>query len=645
MRRFGLLTLATLWGCAADGIDPALTAEDLVLTEAPAAPVALPEGVRLRIGTYNLHGAQDGTPEAIGAALAALDLDMVGLQECPEALVDSIADAGGFEHRWGEGGQALLSRGAQTRPVRHALRAGRAFVHADVAHGGLIFSVYVAHIGWNLDGDRQAREFVDEHLVLDTNPYRVVVGDFNDEHYSSQIDILEEGLVEAFFTAGVRPGARISWPATGFDGSEGSQLIDLVFFAPELRPLVTAVDVVNLVPPLSDHKPAWAELLFPSAGQPAFDVDPLAGLRDPRRALPPASARPENLLTNPGAEQGLEGWTERGGFVAVGERDHQTPRTGAGLFTGFEREGRLPYARASQTVDLSAQAALADAGRLELLVEGFMATGYQVFTSSEAVANQPRPYDDAEVQLVALDAAGAPLGTISSGRFDTLGWHPWAAALPAPPGTRAAQVVLHAHYKASGGLSDDAVFDDLYLGARALEAPHVRLGGDLVAGGGGEPPLDPAWRGEGVEATPDQTAVGLMVYPPWTASGLGHFVAWRKDAAEPATVRLVQDLDLEPYRAAQADGELALRWGGALRTLAARAEVHLWLEVLDADGAVFARLTAGRVAFAEWTDVEARTWIPPGARGARLGLEVHRPEVGASGFADRLYAWPERRPR
>jgi maltose 6'-phosphate phosphatase len=636
-RALGLLLLA---GCGGGGIDPTLTPADLALPpHPPPTRPALPEGLRVRAGTYNVHGGGDGTPAEIGAALAALELDLVGLEECPDDVARQVAEAAGLEHHAVIEGRALLSRGPISAPTHHPLQAGRAVLRADVALGGRTFSVYVAHIGWNAEGDLQARELVDTLLAPDPNPYLVMVGDFNDEHLSSQNRILESVVVDAMATAGLFPG-RLSWPATGFDGSEGSQLIDLVFFAPALRPLVLDADVVNLVPPLSDHKPAWAELLFPADGV-AFAEDPLAPGRAPRRALPPEAERPANRLQNPGAEAELTGWTPRGGFTAAAERDHQTPRSGARLFTGFPRPQDDPSAWATQAVDLTADADAIDAGLLDLGVEGWMATGFAVRTASGAVSNAARPYDDAELLVRLLDAQGGLTQEVSSGRRDTLGWFPWAARIPVPPGTRRAEVVLYAHHRSTGGVSDDAVFDDLYLGLLPRDAPHPGLGPERVVNGGAEAGLM-GWSADGFAAAPDQTALGFMVYPPWTASGGHHFVSHLGDAAEPVEATMTQPLDLAPWREAQEAGALALRWGGRLRTLAAVASVQVELTILDADGAPFATLTTEAVQAAEWCAVEALTRIPRGASGARLTVRATRPAPGAAAFVDALYARPER---
>ncbi len=122
---------------------------------------------------------------------------------------------------------------------------------------------------------------------------------------------------------------------------------------------MVAADVLNLDPVLSDHKPVKAELLYPPADQP-FVEDPYAPLRDPRAAWP--DPPPDNLLTNPGAEHVLNGWQVEGDGQAVAERNNQTPRTGAGMFTGFSERPAddVRWSSGAQPIDLSGWAAAID---------------------------------------------------------------------------------------------------------------------------------------------------------------------------------------------------------------------------------------------------------------------------------------------
>lgn len=608
----------------------------LVLPAHPPVPVpALPDGTRLRVATLNLHGGADASAERIGAFLASLDLDVVGLQECPSDCVRAVAAAGGFPFADGNG-EALLSKTPLDGFTRVDLAQGRSFVHATTTVGGRAFSVYSAHLGWRVAGNLQCREWLDLHVARDPNPYLVALGDFNDEQGSSQIRILDELLEDAWTRLGWYPGQRISWPASGFDGSEGSQLIDFVFFPRALGALVVEGDVVNVSPPLSDHKPAWADLIFPSDPAQPFATDPFAAQRDPLRALP--SPRPPNLLTNPGAEEGLAGWEAVGGATTVETREHQLPRSGARFFTG-PPDG-LGHGSLSQRVSLDAHAADIDAGIGGVLVEAWLATGFSVEAVGDVVSNLPRPYDDGEIVLEALDANGRPLLRESSGRRDTLAYFPWARAISLPPGTRSLRFTCEAHVRAWTGLSNDAAFDDLYLGWAPLSRP-VLASAELVADPGANGLVDDAVLGDAWTRLQDLSPQLSTLYPPWSYSGSGLFFADGSNGPETRT--FAQPLDLTGQFTAIDAGSLVLRWGGHLRTWQARGRVDLALELSDAEGTTVT-VSAPSVSAAEWWPVEQLTRLPPGTASGRLVLTAHLIDGEGGAFADELFARLEHAP-
>jgi hypothetical protein len=123
--------------------------------------------------------------------------------------------------------------------------------------------------------------------------------------------------------------------------------------------------------------------------------------------------------------------------VAVDE--HQAPRTGTAFFTGFERyDGASPrISTGFQVVDLSAHAPEIDARRGRLYAIAYVATGYQVEERDGEVSNIPKPYDEGEVVVEALDASRNAMGARYSKRRDTLSWFPFAGAFDLPTGTRA----------------------------------------------------------------------------------------------------------------------------------------------------------------------------------------------------------------
>jgi len=643
--------LTTIFGCSnidngSERIDPGLTPADLVLTLDPEPQPELPDGLRLRAASLNVYGGQNASAEQIGDFFAGLDLDLIGIQECPADLIESIAQAAGFEHFAGDG-VGLLSRTALENVTRVNLQSGRSFVHAQTQIDGVQFSVYAAHLGWNLDGDRQCREFIDQHLTNDPIPHLVIMGDFNDEHLSSQITILEEMLSDVFTTMNWYPGERISWPSTQFDDSEGSQLIDLIFFRSSYPAIVIDAEVFNLSPVLSDHKPVMAQLLYPRDPQQAWTSDPFAPIRDSFAGWPPQSQRPANLLVNPGAEEGLNGWTVSGDAQAVETRENQNPFSGIKMFTGFKEqpESKDRMSKCSQTVDLIESTATIDKRMTVLYASGQMATGYLTESDGEITSDRPMPYDDGEVIVEALSADGSVLASKTSKRRDTLGWHSFAVALPIPPYARQARLTWISHHKAFGGESNDALFDDLYLGQGVLAEPHPWLSGNLLSNPGAETGETGGWKTEGWQVLADLVPFGINIYAPWSFSGSFFFQAGGPPGVSggpEGTCSLAQRVSVNQLVLHEEPGkQVALRWGGRVRTWAARSSIKLALEIYDADGSLWGTLEAEPVRAAEWTQVEQRTRIPKGASAVRLVVETQVSEIDTGAFGDEFFLLPE----
>lgn len=461
-----------------DGIPGGISAESLVLDPSPDPEVTLPDGVGLRVVTFNIYGAQWGTPEQIGEVIAALDPDLLGLQECGESTAIAIAGAAGLGFVFGTS-NPIASR----YPLKDAevvpLSGGRSYTRARIEKQGVVIAFYNVHLGWNLDGNRQFREFVEEHLNLETADRVVITGDFNDEHLSTQNTILETWGTDVFTAASIWPGERISWPSIGFDETEGSQLIDLVWFRRTFPAIVLSAGPVNLSPVLSDHKPVLAELLFPKDDEP-FALDPLAELRDDFHDFPREDATPVNLLINPGAEEGLAGWDVAGGARVLLQQEHQTARSGSGMFAGFPQASvGQEWSSGTQVADLGALREPIAAGRGVLWVKGYLSTGFQVEEQGEEWSNIPKPMDDGELILELQSTKGDWRSCWHSGRLDPLQWLPVGTAIRLPVDTAAARLTWMSHHRSGNGPSNDAFFDDLSLRFGETSAGPVVLSQNL----------------------------------------------------------------------------------------------------------------------------------------------------------------------
>jgi hypothetical protein len=358
-------------------------------------------------------------------------------------------------------------------------------------------------------------------------------------------------------------------------------------------------DVVNVPGLLSDHKPVVAKLLFPRGDDP-FEDDPFAPSRDVWRGFP--ASLPENLLVNPGGEDGLAGWEIEGGGTVTSWRENRVPRTGSGMFAGNDAPDTPGeyWSKGSQTVDVECHQEDIDSGSAVVWVSGYVTTGYKIEQKGDVVSNMPKPYDDGELVLELFGADGQQLATWMSGRRDTLAWHPAAGVVPVPPGTRRARLSWISHHKEANGPSNDALFDDLFLGLGLVDQPHGHVSGDLWPDGGGEAgdflgtlAADEV-PGEGLplwHVATDLLPVGpfgLYPYAPWSYSGTRYFVSTPRDLPSNqqngALGVVCWPLDLHPWSspAMGEGGAVWLRVSGWLRNYKGLSSG--WISLWSMDG-------------------------------------------------------------
>ena len=184
----------------------------------------------------------------------------------------------------------------------------------------------------------------------------------------------------------------------------------------------------------------------------------------------------DNLLVNPGGEQGTQGWVAEGGPVEAleaGECDSTEPFAGlAFLAVGGVCEEGVDYAEATQVVDIEAWANQADAGELAVLFGGHTAS----YSGS----------DLAEIELRFLGVDGQSLGVSERLGEHSDTWVELQAMDLVPAGTRSIAFVLMGTRNA--GEDCDAYFDELQLrldseGALTpcLVAPEYPFEGEQVA--------------------------------------------------------------------------------------------------------------------------------------------------------------------
>lgn len=164
----------------------------------------------------------------------------------------------------------------------------------------------------------------------------------------------------------------------------------------------------------------------------------------------PAPDATGDLLLNPGAEQGLDGWQITAGSVEAmlaEQCDGTTPRSGEAYFAVGGVCEPSAYGELRQTVDVSAHADPIDAGTRVARYGGWMRT----------FAGRDLP----GVQLRLLAADGAALAVTEPLSTTATEWTEQLASVPVPAGTRALELVLSGTRNA--GEDNDAYLDDLVL--------------------------------------------------------------------------------------------------------------------------------------------------------------------------------------
>jgi hypothetical protein len=627
--------------------------------------------LNVRALTFNIWvNGKICTPVQVAELIESLDLDFAGLQECGYEFGNAVSDltgmylAAGFDC-------FLLSKTPYTKINPLNVKGINAWTNID----SQTVSVYNFHIGWDESGDRSARTMVDEIFSEDPVPLQIAIGDFNDEHYSTQITILEEHMRYCLSDLGWAPSQRVTWPAFDFYGGEGAQTIDLIFCNKESKGRAIEGEILNTSPLLSDHKPVWATVEFPAnkteIGPQLINVTPyidaekidlwfdldldsetannaanyqvtsLDGgvsvsvlqairLKDVRRVrlvttpheydkqyqitvsnvtdefgvpVMVSSAAKEytmyqNLIKNFGAEESTNDWEIFGGFTAVSERENQYPYIGSYFFTG---ENLQDLSTGTQEIDLFEWSEEIDENKLAAEWNCYFATGYELL--GEIKASRCEPYDEAEMIVDFVDENGAVLSQASSKRWDTLFWHPYGETSYIPAGTRRAIVHLSSYRKTKNGLSNDAMFENVFFSVKQLDHSH-NSGKNLLVNPSAETGDMTGWTVDGslrARAHEDNKARPVSGYYLFSNNGI-------------TSGNAIQTFDFNEYSEKIDAGYLYVKWGGYMRDYRGDSKGEIKIEFYDTNKTLLDAVTTGEQKVAEWWLYDSETSVPVGTR-------------------------------
>ncbi|MDP8222085.1 MAG: hypothetical protein P9L99_01880 [Candidatus Lernaella stagnicola] len=341
----------------------------------------------------------------------------------------------------------------------------------------------------------------------------------------------------------------------------------------------------------------------------------------------------ENLLENPGAENGESGWTWKG-MQPTAEINHVIPLAGTHFFSG-SGPGPRDYAR--QDVPLDAYAEIIDAGYGQLVFSGASATGYRV--EEGGTSNILLPHDEAEAVVEILDGQGRLLKHISGGRFDTLYWQAWRVMGELPPLARTARVVLRACAAEMPLTFNSASFDALFLSVMTLENPHTLIGENLVANPLFENGREHWTMSKGIILAKDHWIPIRSNIDVNSATG-EYWVAALLLNTGPYTIS--QDIPLADFEDMIQQDLLSLNWGAYLRTWNPRSEMTMRVTFYDDNTQVSGADEFGPINVPEWFRYEKITAVPLNSTMVRLEwiATAGVPIIGVGAFFDAPFAYP-----
>ncbi|MDP8254208.1 MAG: hypothetical protein P9M14_00525 [Candidatus Alcyoniella australis] len=669
------------------GEEPQLIDSDYSFGPAQCScPLGSESWSRLRVATFNVNNMNSISVTELVAALDEFELDLLSLQQVPDqATLDLIADGLDMEfalYSEDDAGIGLISDGLLELKQSIALFSGGTALKATTDLLGHTFTVYGFALDSGSAGQKDA-QILGESIEDEISPLLIVAGDLGGaEVYSSQLDLLQPMLADAFASLGVYPSQAHTIPAVGWFGENGPHLSDSVLFDRNSGICAADGSALTLSPAGSDHKPAWFELALPTefGARPPQAMGTLAifgptrvevlfdDLLDPQtldnvgvddgksgnrlkgsavlidegsrlridldrelvvgrryeidvRGLLGVNGHAvyvetglsfvyvENLLSNPGAEQGLAGWNVTGDAREESQRKGITPYCGNMFFAGSPTEARTEL---SQTLSLDEHAPTIDAGNGLLIFGGVASTAAQL--NGNAVV--PTARDEAEMLVEVYNESGILMATHSSGKRYTLGWHPILESIELPVGSRRATARLLLYQNGDEG--NDAAFDSTFLGFGAIEQDLPRVSPNLLSnslfliGEGGQA----GWLFKQSQVRENLPEVGGAHDESSYGGQRLVSVGTSLDTGE-----VSQAIDVEGWADQIDSGELCLEWSGWARSWDGQSRIYPTLTILDQNGEELATLDNSFVLDTQWKPFGDVLRVAPGVRGFEYVIE------------------------
>ena len=232
--------------------------------------------ITVRVASYNVEFGKSATPEKIGEMFKPYKLDIIGFDEAPDgdwtarvgkvlgmqySFVGKISSAN-HKNKY----KTILSRTPLEGNEEHKL-TGRGWNPASVVRAvtkidGVSFAFYSLHIFKSGANDGHAHSLATKVLPEEATKRVIVVGDYNNNIGDAAMKTVEgAGFRPTWNDLKIDLSKEFTYNAQNPKNNLG--VIDHILFNSLSGAQATAGGIIELEKPLSDHKPIWAEIVFP----------------------------------------------------------------------------------------------------------------------------------------------------------------------------------------------------------------------------------------------------------------------------------------------------------------------------------------------------------------------------------------------
>ncbi len=234
------------------------------------------DAVTLRVAAYNVEFSKSATAEQIGEMFKPFNLDVIGFNEAPDGhWTKRVGKVLGMGHSYvGKISSAnhkdkyktILSRFPLEETGEISLKGvgwnPASAVKAVIRKGGIPITFYSLHICGSKRDKGHAHFLATEVLPKEKSKRVIVAGDFNNRVGDDSLNFVEgAGMRPTWKDLKIELSQNFSYNALAPEKQAG--VIDHIFYKVSSGARATDGGIIELKKPLSDHKPVWAELVFP----------------------------------------------------------------------------------------------------------------------------------------------------------------------------------------------------------------------------------------------------------------------------------------------------------------------------------------------------------------------------------------------